>query len=80
MQFNRNYIDKLDFIEAFKPARMTVLNVSNIRSGFAATGLIPHNSQKMLSRLYHKLRTSIFFKPETTITTFRTPKISYTVA
>ena len=43
MQLGRNHIDKLDFIEAFKPTRMAALNASNIRSGFAVTGLIPHN-------------------------------------
>ena len=80
MQFSRNYIDKLDFIEAFKPARMAALNASNIRSGFAATGLISYNSQGVLSRLYYKLRTSILFEPETTIITFRTFKTFYTMA
>ena len=43
MQFNRNHIDKLDFIEAFKSARIIVLNALNIRNEFAATGLISYN-------------------------------------
>ena len=43
MQFDRNHINKLDFIEAFKPARMAALNASNIRNGFAVTGLILYN-------------------------------------
>ena len=80
MQFGRNHIDKFDFIEAFKPARITALNASNIRSEFAVTGLISHNPQRVLSRLYHKLRTPIPSEPETTIITFRTPKTPYTVA
>ena len=62
IHFGRNYIDKLDLIKAFKPARMAVLNASNIYSGFAITELILYNPQKILSRLYYKLRTSIFFK------------------
>ena len=80
MQLGRNHIDKLDFIEAFKPARMAALNASNIRSGFAATGLIPHNPQRVLSHLYHKPRTPTHPESETTMAAFRTPKTPNTVA
>ena len=57
MQLGRNHIDKLDFLEAFKPARAAALNLSNIYSGFAAAGLVPFNPERVLSRLQLKLRT-----------------------
>ena len=57
MQLERNYIDKFDFLEAFKPTRAATLILSNIRSGFAAVGLVPHDPERVLSRLQFKLRT-----------------------
>ncbi|SLM33415.1 conserved hypothetical protein [Lasallia pustulata] len=57
MQLGRNHIDKLNFLEAFKPARAAALSSLNICSGFAAAGLVPHNSERVLSRLQFKLRT-----------------------
>ena len=80
MQLGRNYIDKLDFIDAFKPTRMAVLNALNIHSGFITAGLISCNSQRVLSHLYCKLRTPIFFKSKTTIAAFCIPKIPYIMA
>lgn len=80
MQLGRNHIDKLDFIEAFKPARLSALNTSNIRSGFAATGLIPYNPQRVLSRLSHRLRTPTPPLINTTLPAFSTPKTPQTVA
>ena len=80
IQLGRNHIDKLDFIKAFKPAHMAALNASNIRSEFAVTGLIPYNSQRVLSHLYYKLRTFTLFKPETIITIFYIFKTPYIVA
>ena len=79
MQLGRNHIDKLDFIKAFKSARIAALNALNIYNKFAVIGLIPHNSQKILSYLYYKLRTPIPFKPETIIIIFRIFKTPYTI-
>ena len=80
MQLGRNHIDKFDFIKAYKSARAAALNTLNIYSEFAAIGLIPHDLQRVLSHLYHKLRTPTPPKPETTITVHYTPKTPYTVA
>ena len=46
-----NHIDKLDFLEAFSQARAQIYTTSNICSGFSATGLIPFNSERVLSQL-----------------------------
>ena len=43
IQFNRNYINKLDFINAFKPACIAALNALNIYNKFVAAGLMPYN-------------------------------------
>ncbi|SLM36159.1 conserved hypothetical protein [Lasallia pustulata] len=80
MQLGRNHIDKLDFLEAFKPARAAALSSSNICSGFAAAGLVPHNSERVLSRLQFKLRTPTPPASETVIAARQTPKTPYTVA
>ncbi len=51
MQLERNHIDKFDFLKTFKFARVVVLSLSNIRSEFVATKLVPYNSKRVLSRL-----------------------------
>ena len=55
MQLGRNYIDKLDFLEAFKPACAAALNLLNIYSGFATAGLVPFNPERVLLYLQLKL-------------------------
>jgi hypothetical protein len=77
MQLGRNHIDKLDFLEAFKIARAAALNSPNIRSGFAAAGLVPFNPEQVLSRLQLRLRTPT---PPAAITTRQTPKTPHNVA
>lgn len=76
----RNHIDKLDFLEAFKPARAAALSSSNIRSGFTAAGLVPYSPERVLSRLQLKLRTPTPPVSETAIAARQTPKTPYTVA
>ncbi len=51
MQLGRNYIDKLDFLETFKPARAAALSSLNIYSGFTIAGLVLYNPKRVLSRL-----------------------------
>ena len=80
MQLGRNHNDKLDFLGAFKPARVAALSSSNICSGFAAAGLVPHNPERVLSRLQLKLRTPTPPVSETAIAARQTPKTPYTVA
>ena len=48
MQLGRNYIDKLDFLEAFKPACAVALSSLNIHSGFTAAGLVLYNPKRVL--------------------------------
>ncbi len=80
MQLERNHIDKLDFLKAFKPARAAALSSSNICSGFAAAGLVSHDPERVLLRLQLKLRTPTPPASETAIAVCQTPKTPYTVA
>jgi hypothetical protein len=57
IQLGRNYINKLDFLETFKPARAAALSSLNIYSGFTTARLVLYNPKRVLSRLQFKLRT-----------------------
>ena len=46
-----NYIDKPDFLTAYNRARIEAITPAIIRSGFAATGLVPFNLDRVLSEL-----------------------------
>jgi hypothetical protein len=52
-----NHIDKPDFLRAFKTARTEALTLANINSSFAATGLVPYDPDKVLSKLHTQLKT-----------------------
>lgn len=52
-----NHVDKPEFLLIYKQARIEALSTDNIRSGFMATGLIPLDSEQVLSRLQITLRT-----------------------
>ncbi|KFZ05683.1 hypothetical protein V502_09947, partial [Pseudogymnoascus sp. VKM F-4520 (FW-2644)] len=52
-----NHIDKQDFLKAYYTARTETMNSANIHSSFAATGLVPYNPERVLSKLHTQLRT-----------------------
>jgi len=57
MRVGVNYIDKSDFLPAYFTARTEALTPNTVRSGFAATGLVPHDPERVLSKLNTQLRT-----------------------
>jgi hypothetical protein len=57
MSLGTNHIDKQDFVPLYIEARAEALHQKNIQSGFAATGLIPYDPDRVLSLLNTKLRT-----------------------
>ncbi len=67
MQLECNYIDKLDFLKAFKPACAAALSSLNICSEFAAAELVLHNSEWVLLHLQFKLWMLTSFALETVI-------------
>ena len=52
-----NYIDKHDFLKAYFITRTQSMSIANIQSGFTATGLVPHNPERMLLKLRTQLKT-----------------------
>ena len=52
-----NHIDKQEFLRLYQQARAEALHENNIRSGFAATGLVPYEPDRVLSLLHAQFRT-----------------------
>jgi hypothetical protein len=52
-----NHIDKQDFLQAYFIAHTEATSTANIQSGFAATGLVPYNPERVLSKLHTQLKT-----------------------
>lgn len=52
-----NHIDKQEFLYLYQQARLEALHKSNIQSGFAGTGLIPYNPNRVLDLLPAVLKT-----------------------
>src|SRR6516225_12444355 len=52
-----NHVSKLEFLCAFRQAFFTSITERNIQGGFAGAGLVPHDPERVLSKLDVKLRT-----------------------
>src|SRR5450432_3380629 len=52
-----NHIDKQDFLEVYYGARTETMNQANIQSSFAATGVLPYDPERVLSKLNTQLQT-----------------------
>jgi hypothetical protein len=52
-----HHIDKLDFLPALKQARIEAFKTSNIKSSFAAAGLVPLDPERVISKLNIRIRT-----------------------
>ncbi|KAL1983171.1 hypothetical protein VTN96DRAFT_421 [Rasamsonia emersonii] len=52
-----NHIDKLDFLEAYPKAHTEAFKSENIKNGFAATGLVPFQPDRVLQQLNIQLKT-----------------------
>ena len=52
-----NHIDKQDFLEVYYNACIETMNQLNIHSSFAATGVVPYDPKRVLSKLNTQLRT-----------------------
>jgi hypothetical protein len=77
-----NHIDKLDFLDDYQRARLEAFQKpSNIQNSFAATGLVPVDAERVLSKLNISLRTPTppGSRPSTSSSQF-TPKTPRTIA
>ena len=52
-----NHINKHDFLTAFPTARTMAYKAENIRNGFAATGLVPFDPDRVYQQLDIQIRT-----------------------
>jgi hypothetical protein len=52
-----NHIDKQEFLPLYQQARTEALHERNVRSSFAATGLVPYEPDRVLSLLLTQLQT-----------------------
>jgi DDE superfamily endonuclease/helix-turn-helix, Psq domain/Tc5 transposase DNA-binding domain len=57
MRLGFNHIDKFDFLEAYPFARDEAYKFDTIKSSFAATGLVPYDPNRVISKLDIQLRT-----------------------
>jgi hypothetical protein len=57
MRTGVDHIDKQDFLQAYLVARTEAMNPANIHSSFAATGLVPYDPERVLSKLNTQLKT-----------------------
>jgi hypothetical protein len=57
MRLSVNHINKEDFLHLYQQSRIEALHGQNIQSGFAATGLVPYNPDRVLSLLQTQLQT-----------------------
>lgn len=57
MRLGVNHIDKQEFLPLYQQARTEALHSSNIKAGFAATGLVPFDPTCVLSLLHTELHT-----------------------
>jgi len=56
---NITYISKLEFLYAFREAFFASITENNIQGGFTETGLIPHNPERVISKLNIYIRIPI---------------------
>ncbi len=57
MRIYINHVSKLEFLYSFREAFFTSMIERNIQGSFAESGLIPHDLERVLSKLDVKLRT-----------------------
>ena len=57
MSLGVNHIDKQEFLPLYQQARAEALHENNLRAGFAATGLVPYNPDRVLSYLHAQYHT-----------------------
>jgi len=59
MRMNIIYINKLEFLYAFRKAFFTLITEKNIQGGFAGAGLMSYDPERVISKLNIRIRTLI---------------------
>ncbi|KFZ23176.1 hypothetical protein V502_02347 [Pseudogymnoascus sp. VKM F-4520 (FW-2644)] len=74
MRAHINHVSKLEFLCAFREAFFASTTEKNIKGSFLGAGLVPHNPERVLSKLDVHLRTPTPTGPPSTITNPWVPK------
>jgi hypothetical protein len=59
MRLQINYINKFDFLKAYRSARIKTFKLETIKNSFATAGLLPYNPDRVLTKLDIRLYTPI---------------------
>jgi hypothetical protein len=73
-----NHIDKDDFLSIYPSTRAETFTIENIKAGFAATGVIPWDPKRVISKLNIRLHTSTP-RPSSASSGNWTPKTPYNI-
>jgi hypothetical protein len=57
IQYGSNYIDKLDFLEAYPNARKEAFKTETVKNSFQSAGLVPFKLDRVISKLDIRLTT-----------------------
>ena len=57
MRAGINHIDKFDFLDAYPSTRSETFKSETIKNSFSATGLVPYDPDRVISKLNIQLRT-----------------------
>ncbi|MBZ6375484.1 MAG: hypothetical protein LBE67_10930 [Kocuria palustris] len=57
MRCGSNYMDKLDFLEAYPTTRIEAFKLETVKNSFQSAGLVPFEPDKVISKLDIRLRT-----------------------
>jgi hypothetical protein len=73
MRAHITHVSKVEFLRAFREAFFTSMTEKNIQGGFMGAGLVPHDPERVLSKLDVRIRT----ETQTTQPTQRTTYIEW---
>ena len=73
-----NHINKREFLLIYKQAKQATLHQNNIRAGFAATGLVSYDPDRVLLLLYTKYQTPLPQRPR--LNAFQAAETLYNIA
>jgi hypothetical protein len=59
MRIHINHVSKLEFLYSFRKVFFISMTERNIQGGFAGSGLVPYDPERVLSKLDMRLRTPI---------------------
>jgi hypothetical protein len=72
-----NHINKFDFLEAYRSARIKAFKLETIKNSFATAGLLPYNPNRVLTKLDIRLYTPTPPRAGEAISRRKRPRTTY---